>query len=163
MSQKTNTPVLDLSLTGGFLVVAGLFLYAARDIPPPFFDPLGSAAVPQTTAWALVGLALAIGTRAVLALRAGQNPPRSAQASNRGSAPLLRGLSVIAISGVYLAIMQYSILGYTWATLIYVSLLGSLLSKFEKLPTIGSIGLAVILSFGGNYLFTEFFYIDLPQ
>ena len=59
--------------------------------------------------------------------------------------------------------MQWELLSFRWATIVFIFLLSAALSKFEKRVMIISAVIGFVFGFGGQYLFTEVFYIDLPQ
>ena len=76
--------------------------------------------------------------------------------------PLL-AVAVVLTSALYVLSMQWELLSFRWATLVFIFLLASILSKFEKRVMIASAVIALVFGFGGQYLFTEVFYMDLPQ
>lgn len=159
MASRSRTPKLDLSISSALIVLSAATLWGARDIPPPFFDPIGSAAFPKYAAYIIIALALGIGLRASFALKG-----QSDQPTERGyrEEPLLAG-SVVLVSAVYVLSMQFGALSFRIATLVFIFLLSALLSKFDKRVLIVSAIIAFVFGFGGQYLFTEVFYMDLPQ
>lgn len=158
MASPSRTPQLDLSISGALIALSVFVLWGTKEIPPPFFDPIGSAAFPKYAAYIIMALALAIGARAGFSLR---KPPTHSPKPYREE-PLLAG-SVVLSSALYLLSMQWDLLSFRWATLVFIFLLSSLLSKFEKRVMIVSAAIAFVFGFGGQYLFTEIFYMDLPQ
>ena len=63
----SKSPAQDTMLAVVTSLFAGIVWWQAAKIPPPFFDPLGSAAVPNAIALILLVLALIMLLRAVLA------------------------------------------------------------------------------------------------
>ena len=66
----SRTPGADLGLALTVAALAALLWRESDKIPPPFFDPLVSAAVPRGIAAALVALALLVALRAAASLGA---------------------------------------------------------------------------------------------
>ncbi len=159
MAAPSRTPKLDLSLSGVLILLAAAVLWAAQEIPPPFFDPIGSAAFPKYAAYIIAALALGIGIRAVFALR-GQRPVKKERSYREE--PLL-AIAVVATSAIYTLSMQFQWLSFRFATLAFIFILSAFLSKFDKRVLWASAIIAALFGFGGQYLFTEIFYMDLPQ
>jgi len=158
MASPSRTPKLDLSISGALVALSVFVLWGTKEIPPPFFDPIGSAAFPKYTAYIIIALSLAIALRASFALRK-TNSPRKKRFREE---PLL-AISVVITSALYVLSMQWELLSFRWATLVFIFLLSALLSKFENRVMIFSAIIGIVFGFGGQYLFTEVFYMDLPQ
>ena len=158
MASKSRTPRLDLAVCGGLIALAVFILMGVKDIPPPFFDPVGSAAFPKYAACLVIVFAIAIAMRAYRSLKT--EKPKEAQAFI--SEPLL-ALFVVLIPCLYIASMQIGLLSYRIATVIFIFLLSSILARLEKRVMFSSAIIALVFGFGGQYLFTEVFYMDLPQ
>ena len=158
MASKSRTPRLDLAVCGGLIALAVFILMGVKDIPPPFFDPVGSAAFPKYAAYLVIAFAIAIATRAYRSL----NTEKPKEAQGFISEPLL-ALSVVLIPCLYIASMQSGLLSYRIATVIFIFLLSSILARLEKRVMFSSAIIALVFGFGGQYLFTEVFYMDLPQ
>tara|TARA_B100000900_G_scaffold388897_1_gene381328 strand:- start:1875 stop:2273 length:399 start_codon:yes stop_codon:yes gene_type:complete len=129
-----------------------------KDIPPPFFDPIGSAAFPKYAAYLVIAFAIAIAIRAYRSLKT-EKPKED---PGFMSEPLL-ALSVVLIPSLYIVSMQIGLLSYRIATVIFILLLTSILARLDKRAMISSAIIALVFGFGGQYLFTEVFYMDLPQ
>ena len=159
MASRSRTPKLDLAISGALVILSAAVLWGAQDIPPPFFDPIGSAAFPKYAAYIIIALSLAIAARGAFALKGNK-----AVASEKGfrEEPLLAA-SVVVVSAIYVLSMQFGLLSFRIATLVFIFLLSALLSKFDKRVLIASAIIAIVFGFGGQYLFTEVFYMDLPQ
>lgn len=158
MASKSRTPKLDLLLCGSLIALSIFILSGTKDIPPPFFDPIGSAAFPKYASYIIIALAIAIGIRAFISLKSlHAKTPKGFREE-----PLL-ALSAVVIPSVYVISMQSGLLSYRIATVLFIFLLSSLLSRFDKRVMIASAIIAFVFGFGGQYLFTEVFYMDLPQ
>lgn len=148
-------------LFGLLVVAAGTALLAdSARLPPPRFDILGSAAVPRALCLLVIAMALPLMVRAVLALRQGTFD----EAPDETLPPRRPALAVaaLALACLYVASLQNGWLGYGLATTAFLIVLAGLLSGGRPKPlAIGTV-VAVVLGFGGDYLFTSVFLIDLP-
>lgn len=156
---KTHDPsIQDYVISLCTIALAGLVLWGARDIPPPFFDPLGSAAVPKACAYLLIALALGISLR-----RFFENKPFHEEDDEEGykHEPLL-AVGMVALSVAYTFAMSSGWMGFKWGTVIYIFATGSILAKGNYKVMGISLALGLIFGFGGYWLFTNLFYIDLP-
>jgi putative tricarboxylic transport membrane protein len=157
---RTSEARTDVALAGGLMLFSGLLYYEAERLPPPFFDPLGSAAVPKLTALVLTVLAalLVLGRL----LRAGQAAGPGTAGHERRGAPLV-ALGAVLIPIAYVALMQVRLLGFREATVLFVFALGALLGRRRRWGLVALAGLALLIGIGFDYLFTQVFYIDLPR
>ncbi|MEZ5936365.1 MAG: tripartite tricarboxylate transporter TctB family protein [Alphaproteobacteria bacterium] len=150
----------DSVLALALILLSTVVIWAANRLPPPFFDPLGSAAVPRFVAWLLIVLALAVLGRCLLtpaalpAVDAGRDTVRPAP---------LTALGALIASILYVGLMQAGLLGFAPASALFIMALGALLSRGERRAFLWMIPLAIIVGYGLNYLLTGVFYIDLPQ
>lgn len=149
----------DVCLAAICILYAGLIYNEALKIPPAFFDTLGSAAVPMGCAAILVVLSVLL----VLQTRKAQNttPPREEDTESfRQRWDVAVGIVVLA--SAYLGVMSLNWLGFAWATVGFVTLATLLLGGLRKSTLIIGLSLSALLGFGGQYLFTEILFIDLP-
>ena len=146
----------DLALAAGLAAIAGTLFYGARLIPPPFFDPVGSAAVPRGVAWALAGLLVV-----QIGLRLAGAQPRAPL--HRGDLAMGRGavFSMLILAG-YCAVMQARWLDFAPATALFLAVsITVLVGSWRMLPLAAVIGLA--MGYGCQWLFTDVFFVDLPR
>jgi putative tricarboxylic transport membrane protein len=129
----------------------------ANRLPPPFFDPLGSAAVPRFVAGLLILLGLAVVGRCLLT-----PVVRKKDVTADTRSPWV-ALGALAVSVVYVALMQTDLLGFAPASSLFVIGLGIILSRGDKKVILWMLPMGIIVGYGLNYLLTEIFYIDLPQ
>ena len=154
----SRTPGADLGLALTVTALAALLWRESDKIPPPFFDPLGSAAVPRGIAAALVALALLVALRAAASLGA---PGRGEGQTYRPRPDIALGIVALAVG--YLGAMQLGLLGFPLATIVFLVAASALLGRFDRRTVAFGAAIAVIMGVGGTWLFTEFFYIDLPR
>lgn len=158
MPSQSRSPILDLSICGVLVGLSVFVIWGTKDIPPPFFDPVGSAAFPKYAAYIIIALALAIGARAIFSIKTTHKETEKPYKEE----PLL-ALYVVVIPSLYVLTMTLGWLSFRAATILFIILLSALLSKFDKRSMIVSAIVALVFGIGGQYLFTEVFYIDLPQ
>jgi putative tricarboxylic transport membrane protein len=154
-SRRFGTALPELVAGMFSLVLAGLFIAQARGLPPPFFEPIGSAAVPRGTAWIVVVLAVVMMTRALLSRETGPAPFHSPREIRR----------TLAFSGLillYVAALGLTRIGYALATVAFLTIAVPLLAGFSRQWLLRSLALGIPLGFGLQYLFTHILVTDLP-
>ncbi|MBJ3774643.1 tripartite tricarboxylate transporter TctB family protein [Acuticoccus mangrovi] len=154
----SHTPRGDVGLALVVAAFAALLLWQAAKVPPPFFDPLGSAAVPRGVAVVLLLLAAIVLVRALLA--------RPWPALERDTGYRRRpdvACGIVALAVAYVGVMAAGVLGFMVATILFLALGTALLATFRRRQVLIGLALAVVLGIGGTLLFTEFFFIDLPR
>ena len=157
MFQSSRTPRFDLVVATVLIALSALIWWEARKIAPPFYDPLGSAALPHATAILITALALMVAVRALFVLRCGAPIVKP---DYRRRPDLAIGITVLAAA--YIGIMDFGIIGFPWATMAFIFLSGAVLGGFDRRIMAVSVLLAVLLGGGCAYLFRYVFYIDLP-
>jgi hypothetical protein len=157
--QRKYTPRADIILSVFLIIVCAATLWESRRIAPGSFEPLGSAPVPQAVAGLILGLCLIIIIKAIFRLKTSQTPEISAEAL------ILRPLDAVAIlilAVCYCLIMEFRLLNFAVATVIFLIATIGLLTRFryQTLPVI--VIVALIMGYGCQYLFTRVFVVDLP-
>jgi putative tricarboxylic transport membrane protein len=152
----------DISL--GLIVLAfSVAIYIrALSLPPPQFDPLGAAAIPKLIAVILAIISIFILINVFLRK---PSDPLDVSADSVEAAPLRPGIAAasILILMAYAGAMSYGILGFRAATILFVILLGGVMSRF-RLKTMFILTIcALVIGFGFAWIFSEILYIDLPQ
>lgn len=160
---------VDLALAVAIWILAVLVYAAALQLPPPIFDPVGSAAIPKAVAIILALLAAGIVAQRCLRLRAGHPagaPDLDSDAGIGESAAPLRPDTVaaaVAVIAGYIAVMAFGLLGFREATVPFIILLAGVLSHFRRSTMLVAVPSAFALAIGFGWLFSEILYIDLPQ
>lgn len=153
----------DLTLAIAVLLFAGLVYWEALKLPPPFFDPLGSAAVPKFVAGVLAVLALALlGQHLLKENEAETAAPAAGDEDVPRPMPWVAIGSVLAVSG-YALTLQYDLLSFRTASILFILVLGAILARFSWRIIAWLLPIALCLGFFFNFIFTQVFYIDLPQ
>lgn len=151
---------IEIAVAAALIILSGVTWLSVSELPPPFFDPIGSAAFPKAMAVIIAALSLVVIAKAVLASRSA--PAAEAEPSPEARQSHLLGAAMYALVILYAAAMQWKLLGFATATALFIVAAGAVLGRFRLKETIVSAVLALLLGFGGDYLFTHVFYIDLP-
>jgi putative tricarboxylic transport membrane protein len=136
---------------------------AADRLPPPIFDPLGSAAVPK-----LIALILAVLVAGMLAqrLRGAANAGAVADPGDPSdtSAPLRPGVAALAFAAMAAcpALMASGLLGFRETCFVFVLALGGVLSHFSRRMLLILVPTAAVLAVGLSRLFGGVLYVDFP-
>lgn len=154
---QSRAPRADMALAIVVGAFAALLLWEADKIPPPFFDPLGSAAVPNGVALVLAVLSAIVLVRALLAL---PWPPRPDSVGYRVRPDIALGIALAAV--LYVAAMDFEVLGFRTATILFVAVASALLGRFHLKMSLIGVLVAIVVGVGGMYLFTQVFFIALP-
>lgn len=151
---------------GTFLVVlSGLVFAETRDIAPPLYDPLGSAAIPQVVALVVAGMAAAVALSGIRRLRvpeADASEPGVVSEAQAATTPE-QAMLFVALCAVYLVVMGVGLVPFAWASLVFVTAAGTVLGQRRPAAAAIALLLGVLLGFGGKYVFTHVFFLDLPQ
>lgn len=156
--ERQPTPRADIAISLFLIVICAATLWESRKIPAGSFEPLGSAPMPQAVAGLIILLCLLTIFRATLQLRTPQDEPRESLLVSRPA----DALAIIALTVIYCLVLEFRLLQFAVATLIFLIFAIGLLVRFQirLMPVIALI--AVIMGFGCQYLFTQVFVVDLP-
>jgi putative tricarboxylic transport membrane protein len=154
----------DALLALAIWLVAALAYYGAAQLPPPLFDPLGSAAVPQAVAIILALLAAAILFRRWASVSRNPEPAAKPPGTAAVDPPLRLGIALAAVAVItaYVGVMALGWLGFREATAPFVLLLGGVLSRFRRGTMIVLVPLALAAAIGLAWIFSGPLYVDLP-
>lgn len=159
-------PAVDLLFGLAVLALAAVVWWGAASLPPPRYEPLGSAALPRGLAVAMAGLALVVIVRAVL-----RRPAVTGQAvvSERAAASDAgfrrrpgRAAGAFALLVAYVLVLDLGLASFVPASCVAFILIGGVLTGFEwrRLPWLA--GFVILLVIALQLVFTRIFYIDLP-
>ena len=160
----------DLLLALGLYLFSAVLYWQASLLPPPFFDPLGSAAVPKFASLVLVLLATLVLAR-LFAPRQLAVPEPDEGAVDEATPPdeqparpaPLTALGSVLIPIVYVGLMANGLLGFREASVLFVFAMGALLAHFRRGPVLILLPLALVLGIFFDFIFTQVFYVDLPR
>ena len=156
---KQVSPKLEIATAIGLILIGVIVYWASLDLPEPQYEPLGSAALPMSLSVITFFLATLLIIRAV---------PRLNEEVEVDDAPPevtphpKLAIFVFALTVLFVIVMDFEILSYLPAGIIYLTLVGFLLNhrKVTKLPSI--FVFSILMTVSTYYVFTKFFYIDLP-
>jgi putative tricarboxylic transport membrane protein len=147
------------------LVVCGaaVLFVGAAELPPPRFEPLGSAAMPRILGVILCFLAAVVTGQAVLRLMREAPPPVSSvdagNASEAGSP--MRGAAVLVALVAYVAALDLLQADFVLATTCFVTVAGMAMTRIGWRQALVHGALGLILALLVSSVFTKFLYIDL--
>jgi len=146
----------DLAFAGAIIALAAVVWIGTADLPPPRYEPIGSAAIPRGVALLMAFLALLLGVRA---LRTGGEASVGEPVSRRAAAT---AVVLIAATLIYVALMDARLVGFRVATIPFLTVCGILLGGFRLRNAVTALIFAAALTLVLHFVFTQFFYIDLP-
>ncbi|MDA1069078.1 MAG: tripartite tricarboxylate transporter substrate-binding protein [Verrucomicrobia bacterium] len=68
----------------------------------------------------------------------------------------------LAMTVVYVLLMGLGLLSFVWSTIVFICASGLFLTRFDKRKWVSILEVALLMSFGLHYIFTQLFTIDLP-
>jgi putative tricarboxylic transport membrane protein len=160
MTPTRRAALGDLALCAAVAVGAATLLIGASTLPPPRFDPLGSAALPRALAVIMLALGGWIAVRAVLRLlRPGADPVAAPPTAERTHNPL-KGVIVFAALVAYIAALDMGRAPLVPATGVFVAVVGAAISgpSLRALLVYGLFGLA--LAAGLSWVMSNFLYVS---
>jgi putative tricarboxylic transport membrane protein len=147
------------------LIFLSLAVWIAADrLPPPIFDPLGSAAVPKLVALLVAALSIAMLVERFIGA-ADQGAVPGPSESTDAAAPLRPGIAMgafVVMVGCPAA-MEAGILGFRETTFVLILVLGGILSRFFWRTLTILVPTAAALAVGLSWLFGDVLFVDLPS
>ena len=158
MKNNVN-PKTEIALSISLIIFSIIVYYFSLELPEPEYEPLGSAALPQGLAVIMSLLSLIVIIRAIPKIKT-YNPKTNTD-DNVTTRPKL-AILVFIITLIFIGILDFGILGFLPAGIIYLSTIGYLMTHRDLKSFPWIVAFAVILTVFSYYVFTKFFYIDLP-
>ena len=158
MRNQVN-PKTEIILCISLILFSILVYYFALELPDPEYEPLGSAALPKALSVIMSLLSLIAIFRAVPRIKTYKN--KDEIDTKVISRPKL-SIIIFIITLIFIGILDFNILGFLPSGIVYMTLIGFLMTHrdLKKLPYV--FGFSIILTVSSFYIFTKFFYIDLP-
>jgi hypothetical protein len=156
---KDSRPLKDIAVGIFMLAVSAVVFWATLALPDSEYEPLGPAPVPRGVAVAIAICAAIILVQGLRGLRAGAGaPPEPLEYTPRPGLALI----TVVLTVLYVGSMAWGLASFRNATVVFLLLLGAILTRFEprRLPAI--VAIALVLGFGAQYIFTRVLIVDLP-
>lgn len=148
-------PYADCAGAAAVFAVGALLIAGTQGLPAPVFEPIGSAAFPRWVGGALIALALAIAAAAFL--RPGGAGP-AARARKRGDLATL----TVAVTVLYGLALDLTAIGFRAATVVFTFVLIMALAGGRRKAIVPAGLFALAFGIALHFVFTRFFYLDLP-
>ena len=142
MNDRTRRTIADLALAALTLAGAALLLIGAMDLPPPRFEPLGSAALPRILAGLLIFFAVVVAIRALLRHRSDSLGPETEECPK---ADPRRGALVLVALVAYVFALDVLRIPFLIATPAFVAATGLAIGArtWTNLAAFAALGLAL--------------------
>ena len=144
MNDKARQTIADLALAGLTLAGAATLIIGAQSLPPPRFEPLGSAALPRILGALLAVFALIIAANALLRLRT--DAPLVQNETDGPKADPKRGALVFVALLVYVFALDVLSLPFIIATPLFVVAVGAAISGVTWRGLVAFAVLGVVLA-----------------
>lgn len=148
----------DLVLVACVIAGASLLFIGASDLPPPRFEPLGSAAMPRILGTVLILLALPVAVQALI------NLTSKDEAAGPGSAPIrlpYRGVIVFVLLITYVAALDFVRIPFVVATTLFVMGAGMAMHEVSVRSALVHAALGLILSLSLDYIFSTYLFVRI--
>lgn len=157
--QNQVNPKYEIALSIGLILFSIIVYYFSLDLPEPEYEPLGSAALPQGLAVIMSLLSLVVILKAIPRLKTYEvNVDPNPEVIPRPQLSIV----IFILTLIFIGVLDFGILSFMPAGIIYLSVIGYLMTNrdLKRLPWV--IGFSIILTVSSFYIFTKLFYIDLP-
>jgi putative tricarboxylic transport membrane protein len=145
----------DFAGAAAVFAVGALLVAGTQGLPAPVFEPIGSAAFPRWVGVALMLLALAVAAGAFL-----RRPGAQAGAGPRGRMDLT--VLTVVVTALYAAVLDLTAIGFRSATVAFTFVLIVALAGPRLRVVVPAALFALVFGVALHYVFTRFFYLDLP-
>ncbi len=160
MSKPFGVSIGELGSLSLLIVTGILLLIGSAQLPPPEFDPLGPAGMPRYIAFILLGLSVF----RIFSLLRDRNASTESSAQKLGE-PMEIGKFTWSsgIVAAYLVALTVGGIPFSFLSCAFLVALGVVMTggAKRKLPII--VAIAVTISFGLTYIFTELLTVVLPE
>ncbi len=149
----------EIGVSVALIVMSVAVYWESLSMPPAFYDPIGPAAFPRALSVIICLLSINLIVNA-FRLPSGKSIQAAQQSAYRLRPDLAVGSAVL--TGVYILLLTLRHLSFAVSTTVYLISFIMLLMPFNRRRLLNAIIIALLMGFGGGYIFTHVFYIDLP-
>lgn len=156
MTNKKAKAIADLALLAVIGVGVVVLFVGASSLPPPRFEPLGSAAMPRILGVILVCLGIPVAFAAIRDL--------ISESDNEPRADIklpFTGIAVFLALVAYVAALDFAQLPFVPATAVFVALVGIAIDSVSLRVLAIYGGLGLVLSSILSYVFSNFLYVQI--
>lgn len=157
MTETSRRTIADLALALMVSAGAALLFIGAAELPPPRFEPLGSAALPRILGALLLLFAAILTVRALLRLRSGWPAPEAEESR----ADPRRGFAVLVALIGYVFALDVLRLSFIPVTTVFVTIVGLSIGARTWLNAAIFAGLGLVLSLAISTILSRFLYITI--
>ena len=150
----------DLSVGLGIALLSAIIFWDALRLPPPVYDPVGAGGVLKAIAAILFGMAVALAVSGLRRMHSGSRPV-AGEGEADGRSPMAV-LPLLALLLAYVAAMQWQVLRFQEATVILVLAYSGLMRRPTLRQCLVLVPIALIVGYGGFWLFSRVFLVRLP-
>ena len=150
---------LDIGVAAALIVICLAVFWESLSMPPAFYDPIGPAAFPRALSVTIGFLSIILIIKA-LRLPSGKSSQTARQPAYRKRPDLAVGAAIL--TGIYVLLLTLRLLSFGVITTAFLISFIMLLMPFDRKKLLIAIIIALMLGFGGGYIFTHVLYIDLP-
>lgn len=157
MTATQRRLLADLSLCLMVSAGAAILLVGANELPPPRFEPLGSAALPRILGVLLLLFSAILAVRAVLRMRQGWEAP----VEETGEADPRKGFAVLVALVLYVLALDAGRIPFVPATSVFVVVVGLSIGAKTLRNAMIFAGLGLFLSVSLSTALSRFLYISI--
>lgn len=121
--------------------------------------PTNRVELPDFTLWTLVSVGL---FSTIFFGKRWLRPKEEPQNSDTLRLRYDLAFGTLLMSIVYVLLMGLRIMPFVWATIVFIVASGLFLTRFDKRKSVYVLEIALLMSFGLHFVFTQLFTIDLP-
>ncbi len=150
----------DLALAAAVVGGSATLFVGAASLPPPRFEPLGSAFMPRVLGAVLIVLAIIVALRAALILI---RPADVSDTAPSGASLRLpyRGAITLVLLVAYVAAMDFARVPFLLATPLFVMLAGMTIHEVSPRSALVHAALGLVLALALHYVFSTFLFIRI--
>lgn len=160
ISELRKNAYIEIAVALLLATISLAFFWSSLELPAPRREPLGSAAVPQIVCGCILVFCGLIALKAARVLRTVPPAAEEARVTHRRRGDL--AFKLMALTLIIIAVLQTRVVPNEILTPAYLMISMLVLNEFRRAAWIPSLLLALGIGLVTDYLFTDFFYIDLP-